>query len=193
MGGEENLGLGEFNLGNESATNFIDAGGFFHTKDGQPAAQSSSGNAAAAMANQLFNETSGLRENIVERGENFLEGDFDASQSPLFAPAKRASEEQFQTANQQAMNTLPAGGALSEGLIGNIQNRATDQTNIQGSIAQQEYDKIFGLATGTPALSLSSLTSLSEGELNAQAIAQSGKNDKSAGLGAGAGSYIGSK
>lgn len=154
---------------------------------------SEAGQQSADIARQMYSETAPLREDIIGRSERFLGGGFDPTESAMYAPSRRALETQFQQANELARQGLPTGGSLNEALAENIRARAGGLSDIESAITQDEYNRAYGLATGTPALAMSTLSNLAGSEMQAAAMQQAGKNQMFGGFGAGLGSFLGGK
>lgn len=157
--------------------------------------ESASGNQANEIAIQMFKETEPLRENILARSEAFMgeDGGFDPTQSAMYKPRRDALETQYMQSNELARQNMPAGGSLNEALAGNVRTRASGLTGLEGDITQDEYNKAYGMATGVPALSLSTLTNLAGSEMSAAAQEQAAKSGLLGEFGNAMGYIFGSK
>lgn len=155
------------------------------------------GEQAAQIAQKMFEQTNPLRENLVERYTKFLTpGRFRVTQSPLWQPGKQALETAYRQAQQNITSSIPAGGALLESLAGAETSRAKDLTSLAGQIAQDEYGKVYGMATGTPQTSLAGLSTAASGEASAQqalAAQNAAKQSMFGDLGMGTGMILASK
>lgn len=164
--------------------------------DGGAAATSPSGQQASEIATQMYQETEPIRQEVIRRGERFMgdgKGGFDPTASAMYKPSRRALEEQYVQSQELARQTMPTGGALDEAMAANIRARAGGLTDIEGRIAQDEYNKAYGLATGVPALSMSTLTGLAGAEMSAAAQQEAAKSGMMGDFGMAIGSYFGGK
>lgn len=145
------------------------------------------------IARELFGQTDPLRRGLIGRSEQFLEGGLDPTASPLFAPLKQATEQQFDLARERTLSSLPQGGALQSAL-GDIETgRAQTLTQGIGDISQGELSRALTLATGAPPQAIAGLSGA--GGIQAQ-IAQANATQNAAvkeGLGRGVGAIAGSK
>lgn len=169
----------------------------FGKDSGDEPVTSESGQQASSMATETYEQTRPMREEMIRRGEQFMGLDdgkgFDPTASPVYQPSRMALERQYQQANELARQQMPSGGALNEAMAGNIRARASGLTGIEGQIAQDEYNKAYGLATGVPALSMSTLSNLAGSELSAAATQSAAKSGLFGDLGSGLGEMFGSK
>lgn len=101
------------------------------------------------LANDIYGGTSGIRNNLINRGNQFLSGNMDVTANPVFAAQKAAAEDLYRLANEDAMANLPGGGALLDALAGNSRAKAGALTSAAGTIAQDELDFLRGYATET--------------------------------------------
>ena len=147
----------------------------------------------AQLAGDLFNQTQPLRTDFINRGQNFLSGNLDVTQSPLYSPLKSAVETQFGLARNNALSTFAPGGALTGALTNLEGQRANALTQGTGQIAQDELNRAFGLATGTPSQSFAGLGAAGgiQGGLAAQQAANAASTK--GGLGQGTGYVLGQK
>jgi hypothetical protein len=114
----------------------------------QPGAMYDPKDLLTIMANETYGNTAQARDLINRRGLDFMQGNFDPSTSPAWAPTKNMAEQQYSSAKQDIMGNTPKGGALLRELSGANMDKARTMVNQSGNIAQDEYNKIFGLATG---------------------------------------------
>ena len=164
------------------------------------------------IVTELYGQTAPHREEILSSGLDFLQGNYDYSASPMWGASKAAAEDQYGLARENLMENLPTGGSLNQGLTDIAGSRARTLTDEASKIAQDEYNKIYGYATGMPstaiqglgtaaglenALSVAGIYSaagLAGQKLNAQAIEDAGKNEAMGDIGYGlASSDYGSK
>ena len=124
-----------------------------------------------AITKLFWEQSDPARRNILQRGVNFLWGDFDPSQSPAYAPGKNALEGQYGAARENILASMPSGGALYSAL-GDLEGaRADSLTNLDSAMAQDEYNKIYQLATGMPATALTGASSAAGIDAQLQNIA----------------------
>lgn len=168
--------------------------GFGAKDDDTGGVSSQSGEQASQIATEMYSETGPLREDILARSEAFMgEGQFDPTQSALYKPGRESVETQYLQSNELARQNLPAGGSLNQALSENVRERGSGLTSLEGAITQDEYNKAYGLATGVPALSLSTLTSLAGSEMEASAANQAAKTGLLGEFGGSLGYLFGSK
>ena len=111
----------------------------------------------AQIAQDMYNKTNPARTEIINRGTNFLEGGLDVTQSPMWGSGKNAAETQYQLARDATMANLPGGGALQSSLATGETDKARTLTDLASRIGMDEYNKIYGLASGAPQQSMSAL------------------------------------
>ncbi len=152
-------------------------------------------NQSQNIINALFAQTDPARQAIIKRGTNFLTGSpaFDVTQSPVWAPAKLGAERNYEQSRQNILANLPRGGVLEDALARNAMGKADTMTNMAGTIGQDEYNKIYGLATGTVPQAISGLTSLANVQAGANAQQNSAKTGALGDIGLGAGMILASK
>lgn len=87
--------------------------------------------------------------------------------SPIFGAIKGANETQFDLARQRTLESIPAGGALTDALTDVELGRAASMTGQLGGLASDELDRALGLATGglTQASGGLAASSATEGQL----------------------------
>ena len=148
---------------------------------------------ASNIYNQLYQETSPIRQQLIGRGTNFLQGGYDYTQSPAWQPTKLAAERNYQTAQKDMMSNLPRGGGLQEALAKNITGRADTLTNAAGQIGMDEYNKVYGLGTGGGYQSAAGLTGLAGQQAAMNAQQNAAKSGAMGDLGMGAGMILAGK
>jgi hypothetical protein len=131
---------------------------------------------------------------------NIEPGGFDVTASPLFDPIFGAAQDQFNSANESVLSSLPSGGALQEQIAENARRRAQTITGASADIAQNELANIMTLITGGTqqgmggfGMGTSALSGLAGQQAAAQAAENAGKNSMMGGLGQGIGSLLGGK
>jgi hypothetical protein len=106
--------------------------------------------AAQEMAEQYWDATAGIRDPLIDRLAAFMDGNLDVSQSPLYDASKAAMENQYKVAQENLLANLPGGGGLSDAMVGLEASRAMGLTDLIGRLMQDEYNKAYGLASGSP-------------------------------------------
>lgn len=122
-------------------------------------AQTNSLNQALQMAQGYYNQTQGIRDSLIGRLGNFMQGNLDPAASALYAPMKNAAEQQFQTGEQSLMSKMPAGGPIWDGLSSLYSQKADTISNLLSSIVTDEYTKAYGMGQGSPQVAASALQS----------------------------------
>lgn len=115
--------------------------------------------AQSRIAEALWNETSPLRKLFLDRGNAFLTGGLDVTQSPMFGNLKNAVETQFGRAKQNVLETSPVGGGLTSALAALEAQKASTMTSGISGIAEGELSRAFGMASGAPGQALAGLGS----------------------------------
>jgi hypothetical protein len=131
---------------------------------------------------------------------NFLNGNLDYTQSPVWGASKNAAETQYRLARDQIMQNVPSGGRLLDTLSDTDTAKARTLTDAASNIGMDEYNKIYGMATGTPQQTISGLssaegsaTSLQGYQMQQNAIEDASKNQLYGNLGQGVGEAWGGK
>lgn len=86
-------------------------------------------------------------------------GDIPSLLSPVMQAGKRRIESQYKVALDNLMANSPAGGALISSLSDLEQGRAGALGDLEANVAQDLYNKVYGLASNTPQTSMSGLSS----------------------------------
>lgn len=116
---------------------------------------------------------------------------FPAQYSPVFGAARQGIENAYSQGRQNIIGSMPAGGAMLEQLGGLEKSRATDYGNLYAGIAQDLYNKAYGLATGVPGQAMGGLSGAGSTALGAGQqglMAQQMQNQLASGKGQGMGS-----
>jgi hypothetical protein len=121
---------------------------------------------ALGMSQDYYNTTAPLRSNLINRYSSFLQGDNDPVASALYAPLKNNAEQQFETAERSLMSKLPSGGALQEGISDLYAQKADTLSSLMGTLIQNEYNKAYSMAQGSPATAGSLLQAGGSGQNN---------------------------
>lgn len=134
----------------------------------------------AKMGEQYWNQTAPLRSQVVGRSTDFMRGNLDVTQSPVYTAgqtalekqygiAQNTLEDQYGVAQQQMLSSMPSGGGLQQGLSDLSSNRAgsladlssakaTSLSDLVSQLAQDEYSKAYGMAQLSPQSSMAGLT-----------------------------------
>ena len=151
----------------------------------------------ADIAQRLFEQTQPMRTSIIGRGEQFLgpEG-FDVSTSPVWSPSRNVLEEQYNVARENIISGMPRGGQLPVELRELEETRAQGLGDLAGRIATDEYNKIYGLATGVPGQAIRGMAgagNIVAQQAIAQATQQVGKSQMYGDVGQGIGTMMAAK
>jgi hypothetical protein len=149
--------------------------------------------AAANIAQDIYAGTSPNRKRLLSNQENFLEGDYDISQNPVWGAGRGVIEDQYSVAEENVIGATPRGGALTDQITNLESNRADALGGLAAQVSQDEYNKTYGAAFGAPQQSMSTLTALSGQNAMANAQESAGKMGAMGDLGLGAGMYFGNK
>ena len=124
----------------------------------------------------------------------------DPSASPLYAPGKFAAEQQFGTARDNIMSSMPEGGGLYDALAQTDISKAGALSGLEANISQDFFDKIYGAAFGAPQTAVSGLGgaggimgNLAGQQAQANAAQSAGKSGMLGGFGQGVGTWLGGK
>lgn len=136
-----------------------------------------------------------LRTELVNQSLNFLRGNQDVTQSPVYSAMLATAEPQYKTARENIIGATPAGGALASQLANLETEKARSYTQSAGQIAENLLNQALGLtstgySTGTTALS--SAASAQAQQAAAKASERSALINSKGGLYGGAGGSIGS-
>lgn len=157
----------------------------------------SSGGASGAsqMAEMLsfknYKKAKPLQNEVYSGLSDFMNGGRDVSANPVWGAGKYAAEKAYGSSNDQIMNSMPAGGALYSAAAGNAANRASTLTQLMGQIAQDDYNKAYGIATGDPQTSVSNLQQLGQSQ-DAQNASDAASNNQATGQAASSAASIAS-
>lgn len=143
----------------------------------------------AGLTQLLSGQQPGTGTPIVVNGPAF--GDVTAT--PTFNAFRDTANRTFQQGKDNAIARLPAGGALTEALVGLEGDRASTLTQGAGAIYDQELNRAMSLGAGITGQSLSGLGQAAATQAAmAQANAQQNAG-KFGALGSGLGAYLGFK
>lgn len=131
--------------------------------------------ALSQIAGSLYSQTDPNRRLILDRQNQFLRGNLDVANTPMFGALKNATDQQFGRAQENILASTAGGGALTSALAGNEIAKANTLTQGIGNIAQDEYNKAFGFATGAPQQAMQGFGSAASAQAS-QAYAQGQDN-----------------
>lgn len=146
----------------------------------------------ADIARQLFQQTDPLRRSLIDRSQQFVSGNLDVTNSPVFSGFKSGVESSFDSAKDRIIDITPRGGALIEALTNLEGERARTLSQGRGAIAGDELSRAMSLGTGIE----SSISGLGSAGAIQAALAQAEANRQSgmfSALGAGLGALAGNK
>lgn len=170
---------------------------------GKSQSEPSSSKALSAIAKNLYLQTDPIRSALINRSANFLGvpetqstpvGPPNITNTPEYDFLKSTIEKQYGQARQNAIGSTAPGGGLSRALTDIENARAGNLVSGKANLYDQEMNRAFSLATGTPLQTATSGLGQS-GAIQAQ-IAQSNSSQNAAakqGIGFGVGSQLGSK
>jgi hypothetical protein len=119
----------------------------------------------ASISGDLYNATSGLRGNYLDKYAKALSGTYDFQTDPTYAPmfqqAKQGIESQYNVGKQNILSSTPAGGGLVKALSNLDIARAGDMGTVPANLENQIYQQLMGgaqsAAWNTPQTSMAGL------------------------------------
>lgn len=158
---------------------------------GEEVQQSTAGQLLEEIARQFFNQTNPVRNSLLDRSSNFLNGNLDVTQSPMYGSIKAANEAQFKRARDNVIANTASGGALTSALTNLEGQRAANMATQVGNLANDEMSRAYGFANPQAAMAgLGSAGAIQAQIANAQAQQTAGAKQ---GMGRGAGMILGGK
>jgi len=142
---------------------------------------------------QQYKKSQAARDATNQRLTDFITGGGDYTKSPMWAPAKAATEDAYGTAKMNIMANLPSGGALQESLANADMARAQQLSSVGADIFKDDWDKVYGMVYGQPQSALSYSGPTGANEAMANATQKAGKAQGLGQLGQGLGYYFGSR
>lgn len=146
---------------------------------------------AMRIADDIWDNVRPLNRDFTKQFRNFMSGGYDPMQNPVYQAGRNAMEDQFQVAQDQIIANMAPGGAMDAGLNDLYTGRARGIGELAAQVAQDEYNKAYGMATMSPQQSLSSLGQLAGQQAMSNAQQQAGKYGMMGDIGQGAGMLIG--
>ena len=148
---------------------------------------------AAKIAKDYYQSTDPLRESLLGNYQNFLGGGYDVAQNPVWGAGRNVIENQYDVARENVLSNIPKGGQLTDQLAGVEEARAGSLGNLGGAVAQDEDNKLYGMATGAPGQAMGTLANIGGQQAMANAQQTAGKYGALGDLGMGGGYILGSK
>lgn len=139
-------------------------------------------NLMAGIARQYYKDTAETRNSVLNRLGDFMNGNLDPTESVQYAPIKMNTERQYKSALDALMESTPEGGALYEGMANLAGQKANTLSEAIAQIVLDEYNKAYGVATGSPQVTLSGMGGAA-GNANALVNALTGQTVASQGSG----------
>ena len=146
---------------------------------------------ASKMAKGYYDDTDPMRQTMIGNFENFLDGGYDVAQNPVWGAGRDVIENQYDVARENVIGNIPRGGALQDQLGGVEEARAGALGQLGGNVAQDEYNKLYGMATGAPGQAMGTMSGLAGQQAMANSQTQAGKYGALGDLGMGAGYVLG--
>jgi hypothetical protein len=139
---------------------------------------------ALGMSTKLWKETEGMRGNVSQQLTDFTGGNYDVTSNPMFAPGKMATEDMYQTARDNVMSNMPAGGMMQENLTSLEGARLRGLTDTVANIQQDMFNKAYGAGYGTPQTSISGANQSANSMMQMLASQQAMASQNAQGMGA---------
>jgi hypothetical protein len=147
----------------------------------------------AQIAQQLVTQTDPLRKMLIDRSTDFLGGNLDVANTPMFSALKQQTESQYGNARNNIIADTPVGGPLIRALTDLNARRADTLGQGAGAVAESELGRAMGLATGSTAQGMSGLGQAAQTQA---ALAQNSAMREAglfSALGTGVGAWLGGK
>jgi hypothetical protein len=127
--------------------------------------------AQTRIAEQLFAESTPIRQQLNTQALGFLGGDRDVTGTAGFASLKEMIEAQFGRARESVIGSTPTGGGLTSALTNLEGQRAGSLVQGTAALTEQEMQRAFGLGTGLVPTSVGGLGQAGQTQAFAQAEA----------------------
>lgn len=144
---------------------------------------SAASDAAANIANSMWNSTGKIRNPLIDMMAEVTGGNFDPASSPLFSGVKSNVDDQFKTAENNVLSMIPEGGVLQDALAGLETGKAKTLSEMMGSLENDWMNKAYGAAFQAPGEAMSGLTSAGALDSQNYATNQGLLGDLGSGLG----------
>ena len=102
------------------------------------------------MSQDYWNQSAGARNSVLNQLANFMGGNYNLSELPMYGPGKSAIESQYQNAFDNILANLPAGGQIGNAMADLERNRAADYGQLVGNIQSDLLNKAYGVANQSP-------------------------------------------
>jgi hypothetical protein len=119
-----------------------------------------------AMSKDIWSRTDPLRQGLMPKYAQIMQGNFDPTTDPGFGVGKAGLETKFQQELGRAMQGQ-RGGAMQENVAGAEINRAQGLTDLLATATINEYLKGVGIATGDQDTSFQGLRGAAQGYMGA--------------------------
>lgn len=110
------------------------------------------------MSKGYYEDTAGMRGNLIGNLTNFLNGNYDPASSPMYAPIKMNAERQYDVARNQTLSDMPEGGALYASLQDLGAKKAGTLTDEIGKLVADQYAKAYAMGQGSQQVAASGVT-----------------------------------
>lgn len=114
------------------------------------------------MSNEQWTGTRPVRNAVYNRLDNFMKSGMDPTTSVLYPYGKDTIEKKYVQGKNEMLSTLPEGGAMYSALGDLERDKASSYLDLVQKIVGDEYNKAYGVATGTNPYA-GSLASLANG------------------------------
>ena len=151
-------------------------------KKSQKPAPTPAADAQARIAQQLFRESTPIRQGLNLRSREFLETG-DVTSGPAFAGLKDVIESQFGRAREAVIGATPTGGALTSALTDLEGRRASALVGGTAALTEQELGRALELGTGLVPTAVGGLGQAGGIQASAAASAQQASAQKASGTG----------
>ena len=146
--------------------------------------------AQARISQQLFSESTPIRQNLNRNALDFLQGDRDVTGTPAFASLKGMIESQFGRARDATIGSTPTGGGLTSALTNLEGQRAFSLVQGTAALTENELSRALTLGTGLVPTAVGGLGQAGQTQAFAAAEAQKADAQKKGSTGAAAGSVL---
>ena len=154
--------------------------------------QGSAGGKLEKMAKDYYNRTKPIQKQLVGNYLDFLGGDYDVTSNPAWGAGRNVLENQYDVARENTIAGMPTGGGLMDALSDLESDRAQSMVGLASQIAQDEYNKLYGMTTMAPQQSFGALSNLAGQQAMAASQQRAGLYDALGDVGMGAGILLGS-
>jgi hypothetical protein len=100
------------------------------------------------IANNLFQQTDPLRQDLIGQSQDFLSGGMDPTATPEYAAIRQYADQQANQARDSILETMPSGGTLMDKLADVDISKARTLTDASAGIYGDNMDRALTLASG---------------------------------------------